>query len=352
MTQRLIIVMPSTEDGVGLWGRADGRTVIAHGRNAPPDNDGTREIVAVLPGQSVRIYPHDLPATSRRDRLRAAGFSLEDKIAVPLDSVHLALNDERIAIIDKSDMQACLDRLSEAGFAATRIVADFDVLAGSDDLINVLDRVVTTGQLGHAVDTAWADEKEARSVDDKDLIRAIAEGLENDTTLNLMQNGFAAKSGFDINWRQFAGLGAIAATALFAALILQGVEARAMRMQAEDLKIQMADIYTQATGQAAPSNPALAATRALKSGGKDNLAFLRLSSILFQGVEQIEGLSVDQLRYQETREELQLRLIYPSFESAAELEAAIRAAGGRLTTGGVREQSGQFVGDALLQGGA
>jgi general secretion pathway protein L len=92
--------------------------------------------------------------------------------------------------------------------------------------------------------------------------------------------------------------------------------------------------------------------QAMKSGGEDTLAFLRLSQILFSGVEQIEGLSVDQLRYQDTNNELQLRLIYPSFESAGQLETAIRAAGGQLITGGVREQSGQFVGEATLRGGA
>jgi len=63
-------------------------------------------------------------------------------------------------------------------------------------------------------------------------------------------------------------------------------------------------------------------------------------------------LSVEQLRYQDSRNELQLRIVYPSFESAGALETAIRAAGGQLTTGGVREQSGRFVGEATLRGGA
>ena len=95
----------------------------------------------------------------------------------------------------------------------------------------------------------------------------------------------------------------------------------------------------------------MAATRALKAGGKNNFEFLQLSQILFQGVDKVEGLSVDQLRYQQARNQLQLRLIYPSFESASVFEAAIRDVGGELVTGGVREQSGQFVGEANLQAG-
>ncbi len=352
MTQRLIIIMPSAKGGPGLWGRTDGAKLITHGRNAPPANDGVREIVAVLPGQSVRIYPHELPATSRRDRLRAAGFSLEDKIAASLDSVHLALDDAHIAVIGHAEMQGFLDQLKEAGLTPTKVIADFDAVSGLEGPIRLLGRIVTPGTLGHAVDAAWSDEKDVQPISDEDILAAIAARLESGGELNLMQNGFSAKTGLDLNWRKFAGLGGLAAGIGFAALILHGAETRALRLQTADLKIQTAQIYAEATGRAAPANPALAATRALKSGRQDNLDFLRLSQILFDGVAQIEGLSVDQLRYQDARKELQLRLVYPSFESAAELEAAILAAGGRLTTGGVREQSGEFVGDALLQGGA
>jgi len=200
------------------------------------------------------------------------------------------------------------------------------------------------------MDNIWADEGKAYS--DETLLTAIGTKLERNDMLNILQNGFSPKNSFDFGWRKLAPLGGLAACLGIAALVLHGAEARALRLQAADLKTQTAQIYTDATGQLAPSNPALAATRAIKSGGKDTLAFLRLSQILFSGVEQIEGLSVEQLRYQDSKNELQLRLIYPSFESAGALEAAIRAAGGQLTTGGVREQSGRFVGEAILRRGA
>ena len=349
MTQRLIIIMPSPEDGSGLWGVVEGDRVITHGRGAPPANDSSKEIVAVLSGQSVRIYPHELPATSKRDRLRAAGFSIEDKIAVPLSRVHIAMSDDRIAVIDKDELAANLAQLKEAGCSPTKAIADFEALADVDGAVSLLGRVVTTGLLGHAMDGAWSDE--GKAYPDETILAAIGAKLEQNNTLNILQNGFSPKNGFNINWRKLAPLGGLAACLGIAALFLHGVEARALKLQTADVKAQTAQIYTDATGQAAPQNPALAATRAMKSGGKDTLAFLRLSQILFSGVEQIEGLSVEQLRYQDAKNELQLRLVYPSFESAGQFETAIRAAGGQLTTGGVREQSGQFVGEATLRGG-
>lgn len=342
--------MPSHEDGPGLWGVVDGKRVITHGRDAPPANDKSKEIVAVMPGQNVRIYPHELPATSKRDRLRAAGFSIEEKIAVPLSRVHIALSDDRIAVMDKDAIEANLSQLKEAGVSPTKVIADFEALSEIDGNVDLLDRVVTTGLLGHAMDKAWADE--GKVYPDETLLAAIGTKLEQNDILNILQNGFSPKSSFNFGWKKLVPLAGLAACLGIVALVLHGAEARALKLQAVDLKTQTAQLYTEATGQTAPSNPALAATRALKSGGKDNLVFLRLSQILFSGVHQIEGVTVEQLRYQDNRNELQLRLIYPSFESASQLEAAIRAAGGQLTTGGVREQSGQFVGEATLQGGA
>jgi len=350
MTERLIIIMPSHEGGPGLWGVVEGSRVITHGRVAPPANNNSKEVVAILPGQSVRIYPHELPVTSKRDRLRAAGFSIEDKIAVSLDRVHIALSDDRIAVMDKDELSANLAQLTEAGITPTKAIADFEALTEIEGVVNLLGRAVTTGPLGHTMDEAWTEDSKPQS--DEATLSAIGAKLEQNNTLNILQNGFAPKSGFNFGWRKIVPLGGLAACLAIAALFLHGAEARALKLQAADVKVQTAKIYSDATGQAAPSNPALAATRALKSGGKDNLAFLRLSQILFSGVEQIEGLSVEQLRFQDTNNELQLRLIYPSFESAGQLESAIRAAGGQLITGGVREQSGQFIGEATLRGGA
>ena len=351
MTQRLIIIMPSHEGGPGLWGVVDDKRVLTHGRDTPPANENTREIVVILSGQSLRIYPHDLPATSKRDRLRAAGFSIEDKVAVPLDSVHIALSDDRIAVIGKKELAANLAKLKEIGLSPTKAIADFEVLSGINGNVTLLDRVVTTGPLGHAMDQSWTDEG-SQTFSDETLLAEIGAKLESNDGLNILQNDFSSKTKLQLGWRKLVPVGGLAACLGLATLILHGIEARALKHHAADLKTQTAQIYSDATGQAAPPNPALTATRALKSGGADTLAFLRLSQILFSGVDQVEGLSVEQLRYQDDKNTLQLRLIYPSFESAGELETAIRAAGGRLTTGGVREQSGRFVGEATLQGGA
>lgn len=350
MTQRLIIMLPSHEEGPGLWGIVEGRKVLSHGREGFPSGNNVKDIVAILPGQSVRIYPHDLPSTSKRDRLRAAGFSIEDKIAVPLKDAHIALSSDRIAVMSKGELEKTINHLSDFGLSPMKAIADFEALSEIDGPISLLGRVVTPGLLGHCVDNDWADE--GKTYPDETILAAIGAKLEQNNSLNILQNDFSPKSSLNFGWRKLVPVAGLAACLGIVSLVLHGLEARALDRQAVALKTQTAQIFSEASGQAAPANPALAATRILKSGGTDTLAFLRLSQILFNGVEQIEGLSVEQLRYQDGRDELQLRLVYPSFESASALEGAIREAGGQLTTGGVREQSGRFIGEATLRGGA
>ena len=350
MTQRLIILLPARDDGEALWGLMDGEEIIGYDRDALPVYDGSVDVIVILPGQSVRLYPHELPATSKRDRLRAAGFSIEDKIAVPLSEVHIVLDDARIGVIDKADMQQALDMLTAANVKADKVYVDYDVLAGLEGSIAMQDRVVTAGTLGYTQDTQWVEAGSSYELSDEALLGAIGLRLDQAEPLNFLQNGFSSKSSLNIDWRSYVAVGVLMVCLGVAALALQLSETQALKKQTIDTKIRMTQLYEQATGKTAPSNPVLAATRAMQSAGKDKLAFLRLSKILFDGVAQIENLSVDQLRYQQNAAELQLRLIYPSFETAAELEAAIAAAGGVLTTGGVREQSGEFIGEATLRG--
>jgi len=91
-------------------------------------------------------------------------------------------------------------------------------------------------------------------------------------------------------------------------LTLEWAQSSAMTKQADDFKTQTAALYTQATGKAAPS-------------------------------------------FDEKKPQLNLRLIYPRFESTGELEDAAQATGNVFRPGGVREQNGILIGDATFEMG-
>jgi len=357
VNDQIVIILPSLPGGEALWGRFDNGKLAASGRERLDRlriAKAASDIIAVLPGQSVRVHGHELPQSSKKDRIKAAGFSIEDKLASGLDGVHVALGDngdKRIAVIDKADLNKVLDALAAADLRPKHIYSDFDILSLHDEPLQVLDRIVTPGPFGHAVDANWPQATEgSRALSETELLELVAHGAASAQLIDLRQQEFKQAGGSFFKTKVIAQIAALAACAGLAGLLFHGMEARTLSLQAEDIKFQTAQNYQRATGQSAPSNPALAITRQLQSQAGDNRTFLRLSSVLFQSVARVDGLSVDRLQFQKDENALQLRLVYPSFESASEFERAVKSLGGQVITGGVREQGGKFIGEATLSG--
>jgi len=193
----------------------------------------------------------------------------------------------------------------------------------------------------------WTEEALAEPTDGE-LVNLFATGLSGGQSLNLLQGGYRPSSGFNLPRLPAIRLGVLAATALLALFIWNGVQDRAALAQAESLREQTAAEYRAATGQRAPSNPGRTAVQGLQSGPAPSAGFLDLSAVLFAGLAPLNDTRVDQMRFNAESGTLQLRLIYPSFDAASLVENSMAQAGGTLLTGGVREQNGAFVGEATL----
>ena len=301
--------------------------------------------VLILPGQWVRIFETELPKAGRSQQLQMARFAREDDIANNADTLHFALSDAqppRLAVIDNAVMDLLI--ASTSGLKPKAAYADYDVLSGESAVL-VLDRAVEPGLA--AIDLDWTEETLGQ-LTDSELADLFSNGLAAGESLNLLQGAFRPKSGFNLPRfpaLRFAGLAAAAVLTLF---IWNGVQDRAALAQAEDLRAQTAAEYLAATGERAPSNPGRTAVQKLQSGPAPSAGFLDLSRVLFAGLAPMNDTRVDQLRFNAENGTFQLRLIYPDFDAAARVENSIAQAGGRLITGGVREQNGAFMGEATL----
>ncbi len=301
--------------------------------------------ILILPGQVVRIYETDLPKAGRAQQLKMARFAREDDIANGADDLHFALTDEQpphLAVIDTDVMDRLMETLG--GLRPKAAYADYDLLLG-DRALHVIDRAVEPGRA--ALDLDWTDEALTR-VSDIELAALFAQGVEAGRGVNLLQGDYRVRSNVDVPRPTLIRFAALAASAAVALFIWNGVQARAASTQAKDLRAQTAADYLSATGERAPANPGRTAAQAVKSGPDVPTGFLDLSAVLFSGLAEFDDMRVDQLRYNAQDGVLRLRLIYPSFDAAARAEAAMAKAGGTLTTGGVREQDGAFVGEATL----
>ncbi len=354
MAASTLLILPSLDGGEAIVATASGQeTGQGAGlgyetRRVPstqlPDLEVT-DLTIILPGQWVRIYETDLPKAGRAQQLKMARFAREDDIANNAEDLHFALSDSQpphLAIVDQDVMDRLLETLG--GLRPKAVYADYDLLSG-DKALHVIDRAVEPSRA--ALDLDWTDETLGRVSDGK-LAALFAEGLFAGRGLNLLQGDYRARSNINVPRVPLIRFGALAATAALALFVWGGVQARAAGAQAKDLRAQTAAEYLAATGNRAPSNPGRKAAQSLKAGPTTPTGFLDLSSILFSGLSGFEDMRVDQLRYNAADKVLRLRLIYPSFGAAAQVEAAISKAGGVLTTGGVREQEGAFVGEATL----
>lgn len=110
----------------GVWTLAGDRLIIAE-RGGPA--------TVLVPTEQVRLLAVDLPLASRAKRLEALPFAIEDQIAEPVDSVHLALGAEiapkryLAGVVRHEVMAAWVDAAEAAGLGHAAMVPDALALA-------------------------------------------------------------------------------------------------------------------------------------------------------------------------------------------------------------------------------
>ena len=338
-----MIILPATEGGEALLARRQAGAPDVRRGPVAELLAGVSPDTAVLPGQQVRGLLTELPDRLKAaERLSVARFAHEDRLAVDPAGLHVVVgagNPAPTAAVDPDVLRALLEVMDP-----DRVVADFDVLAGMSGPVRVLDRVVVPGPAGHAVDPDWAEPGYAVP-DDAELARAVFARLDSGEVLNLRAGGFRRRRAVAAGpWRRVAAVGIVCA---LLGLGLAGAQARATARQADALEAQARALYTERTGQPAPARLS-ALARGAPSADAPPTQFLDLSQTLFRAVDATPGAQVERLSYEPGEARLRLRLLYTDFDAAAALETAVAQAGGTLTTGGVREQNGVFIGDAAL----
>lgn len=354
MRDYIILILPSLADASLHWAQCSETGVTEFGETAFSDVSHIAEkglpLTLVIPGQNVQTFTHELPKMSRKERAQAILFSIEDKLSTSLDNFHIALKEDEtplVSVIDKSLMMEIRDWASSHGLILRHMITDYDALSlSSASPIRLPDRVVFPGHQGHTLDPDWY-EGEAEAFETAELFSLINDNLPN--TTNLMQGDFTAKSNLSGKGKIWTQLSGLAAGLGLAILLFQGINARAIHAQADDIQVQTKALYTQVTGQNAPSNPARAIIQSQKNGQITPTQFLILNDIAFEALSPFEDVTIERMTFQNTRNELQMRLIYPSFERADQVKRAMNKAGGNFIPGGVREQSGRFVGEAVLK---
>ena len=362
MKRRLYIILPLIIDDPWAWAILQDDAVIQSGRACNADDKATLSglqvdaVIAVLPGQYVRVFAHDLPPARLNERLRAAAYSIEDRLGAPVDTQHVVLGsdkDARIMVVERHYLEVIMTALGACDLSPEHIVADFDTFAPGDTVFGAFERIIVPGPLGYSLDLDWANElspsMQMKPLDDQAAFASMAAHLLKYVPLDLRQGAFAKhKIGGDM-WMIYARVAMLVLAFGLSLLLWHGAQAYALSKMTAKAKDEAATLYVAAMRKPAPPNPALFLTQRTRESPGASAPFLHLSQILFDAVAEVEGMTVEQMQYnREGEPALKLRLSYPAFETASTFEDAIARHGGRLQSGGIREAGDGLSGEATL----
>ena len=305
------------------------------------------QAVFVCPGTWMRVFAHSLPDMKSSERLSAAGFFIEEKLAGSLNEQHIVLgagDDQRIGVMGQTQIENLLAEFDQLGLTPSKLVAEYEVFSAGDDVMTVWHRSIQPGPMGYSLD--------AEEEGDNPL--SFVPQMKLDGALNYAQGRFQRRQKTMPVMQSLTRLAALLAVSGLVWLGWQASQTRAMNQQTAELKTQAATLYTDATGKAAPNNPALAVTREVRSGGNPAVDFLSLSAHFFDGIKQVDGILIETIRYNDNKNQLNVKLIYPSFDSASQLEQIFSSGSGQFVSGAVREQNDTLIGEGVftLGGGA
>lgn len=249
----------------GVWALSGGRAIIAE-----PDGPAT----VLVPSESVLLLGVDLPLGSHAKRLAALPFAIEDRIADPIESVHLALGGEiapkryLVAVVRHALMREWVEVAEAEGLAHAAMVPDALVLPVPDEgwsaengdgrvLVRAADGTgfaVSSALVGQAWEAAGRPRiwncgavpigelpQEPRPAGGGGLVERLAR-----PAVDLRQGIYARRTASGSSWVK--RLGWIAAAGIAAHVVIAGADTLMLRAIAE----RRADDTRAAVAQAAP----------------------------------------------------------------------------------------------------
>jgi general secretion pathway protein L len=362
-----LILLPRGPDAPILYrvvedGRTAERGVLTPGQPAPhPDLPA----VAVVPGEDVACRWLGLPAGREAQAAAAAGFLLDDQLAGPRETLHIAVgrpeaDGQRLAVVvDRARMQAWLDRLAAVAVAPRAVVPDHLLVpepAGeATAAVRLTDGAYAVRGPRLAL-TCDADLLEAvagpgrRIVDDPaEGERLMAAGAEA-PPVDLRQGAFAPAGAGPtrrVNWLAVAA--GLLALSLPAA---PGVEAFRHHLAAE-----RAEGRAQALAGPAPAGAASGDTTSGDAVGRlrSRLArrqaaegFLAAVAAVFAEVRKVDGMELQELLYGEDGA-LRINVAHPNYTDIELLRTGLVQAGLAVEEASTMTEGDRIVSDLVVR---
>ena len=360
MTTRLLLLSTDPEaDATWLEleppGRITRRATLPPGERAPTHH-GDGRTWTVVPASDLGLLWTALPARQQAQALAAARLLLDDHVAAPVESLHVAVSPyagtspRLVAWTDPSSMQRWLARSAAHGVEPDALVPDVLLLSdeGTTDRRRVVEHDGRWLVRGDAMAFS-AGPMLAMQVLDDPTVHAEASDAFLDACarsaglqappLDLAQGAFAPRvgRGSSDGWRRAAVL---AGVLVLSPWVLLAADAIRHEVAARRLQAQAHEVATRAAPGIQAGNPLdMTATRLARLRAVDALA--RDADALFDALDTVPGAHLDGLRYS-TADGLRAQIVHPRESDLDTVAAALAERGLPLQRTGR-----QPVGDAV-----
>lgn len=347
-----------------------GTALIRDGELAWLDQGQQGVPVILVPSENVALFSVHLPMKSRRQRLQALPFAVEERIAQPLDRVHIVLADRAgeprggtgaiAAVVSHAKMKEWRALAEAAGITHCRMIPDCLALpvVGPDTwtVAALPDRaVIRTGDgLGFATRSAnlaafWeAAGKPALALHDgslpDQLSRAVtvpmADQIQTDKPVLDLCQGVHAGQGGAVDRRAgiLAGITGVAAGLFLALMVVDVMALRAIAADREDaLRAQIASMNG---NRPVPGDLARAASDLLPSSGDAGTFLPILTKVAKALPSDFGGFSMRSASFDDTTGTLTMEIEAEDLAALQRVEAALSEAGLQPDTGAATTADG------------
>jgi general secretion pathway protein L len=396
MAQTVFAALPDHETDAVLFA-VQGASGVWTVSATPPEGMGRgRDLIAFAPSTRVTTRRMTLPTRHAPEARRAAGFQLEDELAEPLETLHIAVapltgtlaSVREVRVVARVTLAGWIETLTRLGLPDAAILPETAVLDAGDAVADLGTRVAARiGGSGFGLDAdmaadvlgAMQPEGASLSVHGERLAAALGrapaspggtdpgealvwlagQGMERRRDASwvsrhdLREGDFArrgaAGEGGGPAWLSPLGLGLVAACAALAGL-LPVLQAGALDRQVQSVRDATTALARDALGDLSTGDPVgtlLAAEDPAVSGTAPGVRIM--AGAVYEALAQVEGARVRALRWDGSAARLTVTLTVPGFADTDRLSESLRAAGLAVRVGDARQEANGVTGDFVLE---
>ena len=340
------------------------------------------KFVLVLPGQQISSFRTKLAAKNSNQLRSIAPYAIEDEVGSDVEDLHVSVGysdvnsqSYSLNVISHQDMINWQSALQEQGISPEKVIPDFYCLPFSENSVSCAhlngtkafryrhwgasfdqdsDDALIQQILEYAIQVYGEEDKpnpiqyDDLTQDDQFHLDLMAQKAITES-YSLLQGRYENRKRSNANglnnWLLPIGS---AVAALIVSIVFNIVQGNAFEKEAKTLRAAI----NQEIQRVFPDvrrivNPRAQLKSLTASNGKGS-EFLQLSGLISASVNEVEGISVEALRFDARRGEMQASIIYENYEELSRFKQIIENLGGKMREGGSRQVGNRRSGEITV----